>query len=347
MKVAIGMRLQSGPFGGGNRFGTALSAYLQERGWQVVHDLRDPDIDLILLTDPRSTIRSSAFQVPQILDYLSNRKADTLVIHRVNECDERRGGVGDMNARLLDANWIADHTIFVSAWLRDLFQTKGWPCPSVGVIRNGADAAIFNDHGQLPWDGQEPLRLVTHHWGAGWLKGFDLYQHIDQLLVTDTWRGRLEFTYVGNLPEGFRFHNARHVPPLNGAALATELRSHHVYVTGSQFEPGGNHQNEGAACGLPLLYRDHASMGEYCQGFGLSVEIDTLPERLEEIMACYPRLRARMPDYPHRAAIMVRQWEALFIDLMSRRESLLASRRWPALADWTSRQKATGVEGKV
>ena len=32
MKTAIGMKIQRGPFGGGNQFGTALKTYLESQG---------------------------------------------------------------------------------------------------------------------------------------------------------------------------------------------------------------------------------------------------------------------------------------------------------------------------
>ena len=64
-------------------------------------------------------------------------------------------------------------------------------------------------------------------------------------------------------------------------ALAAELKRHHAYVTGSMNEPGGNHQNEGALCGLPLLYRRSGCMPEYCAGFGIDFAgVDEVPAAL-------------------------------------------------------------------
>ena len=51
------------------------------------------------------------------------------------------------------------------------------------------------------------------------------------MLGEEAWKDRLAFTYVGNLPPGFAFRQARHVPPIDGPELARELRRHHVYVT--------------------------------------------------------------------------------------------------------------------
>ena len=104
------------------------------------------------------------------------------------------------------------------------------------------------------------------------MKGFDIYQRIDELMATPEFKGRIEFSYVGNVPKGFSFKNARLVTPLDGVALAEELKRHHVYVTGSINEPGGNHQNEAGACGLPLMYRRSGCLPEYCEGFGISFD---------------------------------------------------------------------------
>ena len=145
--------------------------------------------------------------------------------------------------------------MFIGEWLTRLPLWRQHLRSPWFVIRNGSDTRIFHSRGYRPWRGEGPLTLVTHHWGYHPMKGFDVYAALDDLLADAAWRERLAFTYVGNLPRGFAFRNSRYVPPLDGEALAAELRSHHVYITGSKNEPGGNHQNEGALCGLPIIYR--------------------------------------------------------------------------------------------
>ena len=51
-------------------------------------------------------------------------KKDVLVVHRFNECDERKN-TKFVNKYLLEANKVADHSIFVSEWLRNLFLGQG------------------------------------------------------------------------------------------------------------------------------------------------------------------------------------------------------------------------------
>ena len=66
MKVSIGSKIVDGPWGGGNLFVKNLSNYLIELGHDVIYDLSESDIDLILLTDPRSRESSSTFNHNEI-----------------------------------------------------------------------------------------------------------------------------------------------------------------------------------------------------------------------------------------------------------------------------------------
>ncbi len=268
MKVAVGYRIVEGPWGGGNRFVSALVEGLAAKGHTVVYDLGDPDIDLIVIIDPRSRIPNIPFGAGAVLRYLARVNSKAVVLHRINECDERKN-TRTMNFRLRLANYAADHTVFVGSWLQALKVWRPEDGRSHSVILNGADPRVFNSHGHLPWPGSGPVKLITHHWGGNWMKGFDIYGRIDSMLADEAWRGRIEFTYIGNLPRGFRFQHARHLSPMDADGLADELRKHHIYVTASINEPGGNHQNEGALCGLPLLYRNSGCMPEYCGGFGV------------------------------------------------------------------------------
>lgn len=326
MKVAINFGVHQGPWGGGNRFITSLVAALRARGDIVSHSLHDSDIDLILLMDPRWRHPSVTFTPGAILRYLLFVNPRALVVHRINECDERKK-TRNMNPLLWRANYCADHTVFVGSWLEKLALWQNGPHARHSVITNGADTRIFNPHGWQPWSGQGALRLVTHHWGGNWMKGLDIYQRLDQMLQEPDWKGRIEFTYVGNLPRGFSFRNARYVAPLDGETLATELRSHHAYVTASINEPGGNHQNEGALCGLPLLYRRSGCLPEYCEGFGVSFDESDFEIGLRQLLENYAGLATAMPAYPHTAARACANYLDLFDQLIKSRVQILASRR--------------------
>jgi len=327
MHVSLGMNLQDGPWGGGNQFGHALVKHLRARGVRVSFDLNAPDLDILILAEPRTEHAISAYDDRAILRYLREVNPRALVVHRINECDERKG-THDVNARLIAANHVADHTVFVSGWLRDLFRANGLPDRPSSVIFNGSDRDNFNPQGYVRWDGIEPLRLVTHHWGANWLKGFDIYGRLDDLLGDPAFHQRFVFTYVGRLPEGFHFQHAQYLEPQHGSQLAATLRAHHVYLTASQFEPGGNHQNEGALCGLPLLYRDSGCLPEYCAGYGLMFDTNSFETQLEAMREAYAGFVDKMPDYPHTGEATAAAYYALFVDMLARRSEYLRARPW-------------------
>jgi hypothetical protein len=327
MKVAVGYRVVTGPWGGGNRFVSALVEGLIAKGHVVVHDLRDCDIDLIVIIDPRSSIPNIPFGAGAVLRYLTYVNSKVVVLHRINECDERKN-TRTMNFRLRLANYAADYTVFVGSWLQGLNVWRSGDGCGHSVILNGADPGIFNRNDHHPWSGSGAVKLVTHHWGGNWMKGFDIYERIDSMLTDETWRGRIEFTYIGNLPKDFHFSNARHLPPMDAEALAAELRKHHIYVTASINEPGGNHQNEGGLCGLPLLYRNSGCMPEYCDGFGVMYDgLRDFDAALSEIIDRYSTLQQNMVNYSRTTGETVAAYVTRMEWMYANREMISGRRR--------------------
>jgi glycosyltransferase involved in cell wall biosynthesis len=323
MRIALGQRIVSGPWGGGNRFLRALAAELVAHGHEVFFALDSLDLDIILLTDPRRRNPAVTITLAGVLAYLE-RNPRCLVVHRINECDERKG-TWTMNARLRVANALADHTVFISHWLTNLaIWNRDTPA---SVIPNGADASVFHGAGHRPWNRGEPFRLVTHHWGSHANKGFDVYEHLARLMDTPKWRDHLELTYIGNAPPEFQLGRVRRISPLDDADLADELRRHHGYVTASINEPAGMHHIEGAMCGLPLLYRASGALPEYCGPYG---EVFSGPEDVEEalerMMANYDALRSSLTGYPFTAQRMCSSYGALFADLVAWRSDIPSAR---------------------
>lgn len=324
-KVAIGMKIQEGPWGGGNQFGKTLSSYLEKRGCRILYNLLDSDIDIILLTEPRKTLKSSAFNDKDILKYLSFKNSNAIVIHRINECDERKG-TADVNKRLIEANYVADHTIYISSWLKNLFKRYGIKDKPYSVILNGGDINIFNRKGaSIRIDG-EKLKLVTHHWGGGYLKGFDIYSRLDNLLDDSVYSDKFEFTYIGNVPDNVKFRNSKYVSPKSGRGLAVELKKNHVYLTASQNEPAGMHHIEGSLCGLPLLYRESGALPEYCKGYGISFTSENFEEKLNEMIVRYDSLKNKMDSYSHTSEKMCIDYYNVFIKLLESREGIIKKR---------------------
>ena len=325
MKIAIGYRVVIGPWGGGNAFFNGLGKHFLSAGHEVVTDLCDGDVDIILLADPRR-LSTTSISFNAAWRYVERRNPNAVIVHRINECDERKN-TKTMNARLRRCNEVADFTVFVGSWLRDL---KVW-CPDLNfgdqTILNGSDGAVFSPKGFCPWDGKAPLKLITHHWGGNWMKGFDVYTQIDDMLSDPRWRERISFTYLGNLPKNFRFKNALHLLPERDVKIAKTLRQHHAYVTGSLNEPGGNHQNEAAQCGLPVLYLQSGCMPEYLEGYGIGYRsADAFKKALDDLMANYPEALESIATYPNNLAKTCQEYEALFDDLVTKCNAIIKKR---------------------
>ena len=325
MKVSIGTKIQAGPWGGGNLFAINLRDYLIKEGHKVVTNLNDDDIDIILITEPRKSSESSAYTHFDVKKYIDYVNSEALVVHRINECDERKN-TNYVNRYLINVNKIADQTVFVSSWLKDLYEDQGINKINNNVIMAGANSAIFNNKDFEPWNGKEKIKIVTHHWGANWNKGFDSYVLIDKLISQKKWKEKIEFTYIGNLPKKFSFENSNVVSPLSGEALAKEIKKNHLYITGSLNEPSGNHHIEAAQCGLPLLYINSGGIPEYCKNFGVMYDDDDLEIKLEELIKKYDGYINELKTYSFNSDKMSNNYLSLFEESISKKDIILKSR---------------------
>jgi glycosyltransferase involved in cell wall biosynthesis len=332
MRISLNIRRIDGPYGGGSRFADGLERHLREAGHDVCRELV-PGLDVILIVSSKPNPVTTAYTDEDTADYLAC-VPDAVVVHRINTCDEPRGRDLGANRAMLRVNRIADHTVYVSEFVRQLFLGHGidgdkpW-----SVILNAADETLFHTRGRAEWSPGEKLRLVTHHWSNNPLKGFDVYKQLDRMLAEAPWRERFEFTCIGNLPDDVAFENSRHVPVLDGAALADEIRSHHVYLTAARHEPGGNHYIEGMRCGLPVLYLDSGSLPEYCAPYGHSFTLDDFGARLTEMGGRYAELREAVLVCPFGAKAMAERYVALFEGLVAGQRANPRPRRQKGLSD--------------
>lgn len=246
------------------------------------------------MIDPREDLQRTAFGLKEIKRYKS-RYPQVKIVHRINECDQRKK-TDFMDNILREGNALADYTIFISEWLRDYFREL-WCGDSKphSVIYNGADPAIFQPVGSDLWDGKSPLRLVTHHWSDNPMKGFPVYQHIDNLIADGRLKG-CELWMIGRWPANISWRSAKTLPPASGRKLAELLQQCHLYLTASLWEPCGMHHVEGAQCGLPLLcHADGGGIVEAAKKYGMIFsDDDNLVEVLEQAKDHYPQLREKV-----------------------------------------------------
>lgn len=270
--LAISLVPARSSWGGASPFVAQLANCMWRRGWRVVFDLkREPDV--VLVIDPRRDHPAKKFGLAD-LERFRERSPQVPILHRVNECDQRKG-TDDIDDLLRRTNALADHTVFISEWLRDYFIER-WFDPSLShsVVYNGADPRVYHPIGNhLPGPG-ETVRIVTHHWSDNPLKGFDVYRQLDELIAAGDLPG-VAFRVIGRWPAEIRWKASETFAPMTGAPLAAKLRECHLYLTASRWEPCGMHHVEGAQCGLPLLYHeDGGGIVEAGQRYGAGFRSD-------------------------------------------------------------------------
>lgn len=310
--VAFNMRPVREPWGGGNWWLEQVTRNLRDAGYAVRFDLRRPASGVVLV-DPRTggNVRFG----PDEIDAFKARYGGRC-LHRVNECDLRKG-TNEIDALLAEANRVADHTVFISAWLRD-YHAERWfdVARPHTVVPNGADPAIFNPVGGEPLEPGRTMRLVTHHWSDNPTKGFDVYLEVDRLIAA----GELpdvELWVIGRWPPGSEWKAARTFPPTTGRELADLLRRCHVYLTASRFEPGGMHHVEGAQCGLPVLYHeDGGGIVELASRYGIGYRED-VASAIREARERYDELRGRVLELAPSGATMSARYRELIEGLIS------------------------------
>jgi len=320
LRISINAKRIEGPYGGGNQVANALERYLRSRGHEVFRETV-PNLDVILILSAQAELYITSYDVQAIADYLMS-DANTIVVQRVNTCDEQRGANSGINRAVLQANRLADYTVFVSSFVKELYQKHGFDATKPHcVILNGADEDIFNSSGRAEWQNGQKLRIVTHHWSTNYMKGFDIYERLDQLMGKAPYKDVFEFTYIGNIPVGVEFQNSRLIPPLYGIKLAQALKQHHFYVTAARHEPGGNHPIEAMRCGLPVLYLRSGSLPEYCSPYGIEFTLVDFEKRLFEMRERYPEFRQNVLQCSYTGSGMASQYEALFKRLVAERRA--------------------------
>jgi glycosyltransferase involved in cell wall biosynthesis len=264
MKVFLNRRPVEGPWGGGNLLVKAICDNFANNKIDVIHHL-EKEIDVIFMQDPRPG--NTGISINEIVEY---KKAfpKTKIIHRVNECDARKGTVG-VDEMLRECSKYTDVTVFVSKWMKDYHVAKGWMCANNHVIYNGVDLDHFRKRENL---NNGKINIVTHHWSNNRMKGFDVYEEIDRFVEDNS--NSFTFTYIGRALDTFK--NTNIIEPLFGKDLGEELCKYDVYVSGSKWDPGPNHILESLACEIPTyVQKDGGGAVEFA---GKTHTYDTLSD---------------------------------------------------------------------
>lgn len=317
MKVAISSKYIDEPFGGGNLFIKNLTTFLTNNGHTVTHSLKNKSIDIILIINPLLSSQTSAFSVFEAVYYKTFINKTTKLVHRVNECDERKN-TKNVNSFLISINKYMDSTIYVSTWLKELFLNLGANRNNAEVILSGADESVF--YSKSSQNTSSKVKLVTHHWSSHENKGYQQYKLIDELLDDKKWSEKFSFAFIGNINKNYNFKNIQTFPPLNELDLAKKLNTFDGYVTASINEPSGNHHIEAALSGLPILYIDSGGIPEYCDGYGLEFSKENFIEKLDEFLLNINSYKYKISSYPHNSSKMNNEYLTLFNKLLLRND---------------------------
>lgn len=248
MKIYLNRQQINGPWGGGAHFINAFYKFAPNHGIQMITASNiAPDVIVVagLDADDNGVSAESAILYKSMM---SSQNKDVKIVLRVNENDARKG-TNYVDDYLLSLAPHFDGTVWVSHWLKSYFEQKGWSTKNSCVIHNGVDGDIFKPYEKL---NNGRVNIVAHHWSDNPLKGFDIYEKIDEFVGQHS--DKFCFTYIGRHRGTFK--NTTLVRPLSGAKLGEELGRHDVYVSASRFDPGPNHISEAISCGLPTYVCD-------------------------------------------------------------------------------------------
>ena len=266
MKICIAHRYVDGPWGGGNSFVAQISKFLKRKNHDVVFDF-SPDIDVILLIDPRPT---SSHTFDMAMEY-KRKYPRVKLVHRINDTDKARPNSPPVREDyFISINSEMDHTIFISEWVRNHYIDKGLvDNGNQTVIINGCDLNTYYPKSK-PSNIRNGIDLITHHWSDGLLKGFDVYNHLDKFI--DEYPVN-NFTYMGRYNNQYFPQNLKLIPPQEPKQIGNILRQNNVYITGARWEACGMHHIEAAASGLPILYhKDGGAIPEICKSYGFEFD---------------------------------------------------------------------------
>ena len=130
---------------------------------KVTHHLNDPDIDIILITEPRIESSTSTISILEARLYKFLVNKNVKLVHRINECDERKN-TNYVNKKMIRVSYFSDFTVFASTWISNLYKNQGIKSINTGVILSGSDTEIFNNINKESWNKTTKLKIVTHHW---------------------------------------------------------------------------------------------------------------------------------------------------------------------------------------
>lgn len=258
--ILINRTIKNGAWGGGNNFVKSFIQYFELMGYNVVNnfnDIKNTPIDVLFLQDPRPC-PDLGISINEFVNYKSRYNNNAKIIHRVNECTIRKNDP-NIDPMLSQCSKFTDKTIFVSNWMMNYHIDREWYCKDNSVVYNGVSKGLYTPTKNKLSLINNKINIVTHHWSNNQLKGFDVYEQLDNFVKDND---DFTFTYIGRHNNTFK--NTNIIEPLSGKTLGAELSKYDIYISGSRFDPGPNHILESLSCELPTyVHKDGGGAVEF------------------------------------------------------------------------------------
>ena len=265
------------PCGGGNQFLQGLKEVFIRRKIYT-DDIREANIAL--------------FNSHHHLDKITNlKKVNPLikVFHRIDGLHQLwRGNGGKMIDLLVEkfSNNYADGVIYQSIWSRKIYEKNNILIRKKNIII--PNAALDNIFEKRDKKIEEKIELITTCWSNGIHKGIEFYIFLDNNLDFS----KFNYTYIGQIPNGYKFKNIKHLPPLNKLELAKYLKKSDIFISGVKIDAASNSITESLTCGLPVLYLDSGGNKEIVKEGGVGFyNCDDIIEKLEILVNNYDKIR--------------------------------------------------------
>ena len=289
MKIFFNRQPVAGPWGGGSKVLSAIVKECMDRNHEVTYDLNTA-FDLIFCFDPRPDAKSDFHTLLRSRDHNGCK-----IIQRVGDLGTH--GKPELLDLVRLTAQMADLVVFPSAGARD---HAGINNKNLAVIPNAPLRDFIVERKSCKFN--SPVRLVTHHWSNNTMKGFDVYEALDDFCKRS---GKFTFTFIGRKPDKVLLQN--HIPPQDIQGLVDLLPKHDIYITASRQEAGANHVLEAMGMGLPVLYHsDGGSINEYCNERGLAYDNSRMLIEILEKEDLHNMLK--MPKYTYSSDIMAKSY---------------------------------------
>jgi glycosyltransferase involved in cell wall biosynthesis len=239
MNIHIIFHFQDGPYGGGNQFLKALRKIFRETGCYAENP---EEANLFLFNsfqDIRPVLRMK-YEFPDIP--FVHRVDGPISLYRDSSTASLDQLIFSLNEKLADATIFQSHFSLIQN--RRLGMRKS---QLETIISNAPDHDVFFKKNIPVETIHHKTRLISTSWSSNAMKGFDIYQYIDEHLDFS----RYEYVFVGNTPIPFK--NITVVPPQPSEKIAEMLRASDIYITASKKDPCSNSLIEALSCGLPAV----------------------------------------------------------------------------------------------